>query len=162
MRPPIHSVKHIVQYPIDGIATGTRQAINLITAVVSTSSNLATEVTEGSIIKAVFVELWLENTSNLGEEIVTLTKDTNIGSGPTFAQMSALFTYVNKKNVLYTHQGLSTNDAAGPPVQVGPGWIKIPKGKQRFGLGDTLTLSIANVSANDLNRCGMTIYKEYT
>ncbi len=162
MRSPIHSIKHIVQFPIDQITLGSRSAITLVRAVNNTASNLADEVVEGSLVKAVFVELWLDNTSNLGEEIVTITKDVNNGSGPTFAQMGALFTYTNKKNVLFTHQGLSTNDVGGTPKQVGPGWIKIPKGKQRFGLGDTLTLSIANVSSNDLNRCGLSIYKEYT
>ncbi len=162
MRPPIHSIKHYVQFPIDQISTGTRQSVALITSVLQTSANLATEVSEGSIVKAVYVELWLENQGNLGESIVTVCKDTNTNVGPTFGQMAALFAYANKKNVLFTHQGLTSNDGVSQPTNVLRGWIKIPKSKQRFGLGDTLTLSIANVSASDLNRCGMAIYKEYS
>ncbi len=162
MKPIIHSVKHYVQFPIDQITTGLLQSIQLISSVESTIANSAFEIEEGTLVKAVFVELWLHNTSNLGEEIVTITKDTNFGTGPTFAEHATLFTYSNKKNILFTHQGLSSNDGVGNPVRVPVGWVKIPKSKQRFGLGDTLQLNISNVSANDLNRCGFATYKEYS
>ncbi len=161
MRPLVHSVKHYVQFPIDQITTGSRQSITLINAVESTVANTSTEVPEGSTIKAVYVELWLENQGNLGESIVCVTKDTNGLFGPTFVEMGNLFAYTNKKNVLFTHQGLTSNDGVSQPTNIIRGWIKIPKGKQRFGLGDTLSLNISNVSASDLNRCGFAIYKEY-
>ncbi len=162
MRPPIHSVKHIVQYPIDPIAAGTRQIIELVKAVESTVANTAQEVAEGSVIKAVYVELWLENSLTDGEEIVTITKDPLNATGPTFTDHGNLFIYANKKNILFTHQGLSTTDNNGPPNRILSNWIKIPKGKQRFGLGDKLNLNISNVSSGTLNRCGMSIYKEYS
>ncbi len=135
MRAVIHSVKHIVQFPIDQITTGTRQIISLVSAVSVSNVNTADVVPEGTTIKAVYVELWLDNTSNLGESIVTVTKDTNFLTGPTFAEMAAMFTYSNKKNIFFTHQGLTTNDVGGTPVNIMRGWIKIPKSKQRFGLG---------------------------
>ena len=160
MKPVIHSVKHIVQFPIDQIATGTRQVIELIKATESTVANTSTEVEEGSLIKAVFVELWLQNEGTLSEEIVTITKDPLNSTGPTFVEHASLFSYPNKKNIFFTHQGLGQNDGVSGPRQVGPGWMKIPKSKQRFGLGDKLNLNISNVSANDLNRCGISIYKE--
>ncbi len=162
MRPLVHSTKHYVQFPIDQVTTGAIQSIVLAQGVESTTANLATEVVEGATVKAVYIELWLENTANLGESIVTVTKDSNNNVGPSFAQMGSLFTYVNKKNILFTHQGLTSNDGVSQPTNIMRGWIKIPKGKQRFGLGDTLTLTIANVSSQDLNRCGFAIYKEYT
>ncbi len=161
MKAPIHSQKHYVQFPFDQITTGTRQNINLITAVQSTVANLANEVAEGSIIKAIYIELWLQNSANDGESIVTLTKDPQNATGPTFAQMAALFTYTNKKNVLFSHQGLTSNDGVGNPVFVLRQWLKIPKSKQRFGLADQLNLNISNTSANNLNRCGLALYKEY-
>ncbi len=162
MKPSIHSTKHIVQYPLDAVATGINKVILLAQGVVRTTANAAKEVQEGNSIKAVFIELWLQNSSNLGEQIVTVCKDTNNELGPTFAEMAALHSYVNKKNILFTHQGLTTNDGVGNPMTPLRHWVKIPKGKQRFGLGDTLVLTIANVSANNLNVCGMTIYKEYS
>ena len=162
MRPPIHSVKHYVQFPIDQIATGVLQSIVLVQAVESTVANLATEVPEGAVVKAVYVELWLQNTSNLGEAIVTISKDVRNNLGPTFAQSSSLFTYVNKKNILFVHQGLTSNDGVSGPVNIIRGWIKIPKSKQRMGLADTIVMTISNVSSNDLDRCGFAVYKEYT
>ncbi len=162
MRAPIHSVKHIVQFPIDGIVTGTRQTIAIVSAVAVLGINTAQEVIEGAIVKAIWFELWLDNTSNLGESIVTVSKDTNLLSGPTFAEHASLMTYTNKKNIFFTHQGLTSNDVGGNPVRILNQWIKIPKSKQRMGLGDTIQLNISNVSSNDLNRCGMAIYKEYT
>ncbi len=162
VRPVVHSTKHYVQFPIDQISTGTVQSIVIADGVESTIANSATEVEEGAIVKAVFLELWLENTGNLGEFIATLTKVPEFGTGPTFAQMAALFTYSNKKNILYCTQGLTPNDGVAQPVNLIRNWFKIPKGKQRFGLGDRLILSISNTSAQDLNRCGFATYKEYS
>ncbi len=162
MRPPIHSVKHYVQFPITAITTATEQDVLLVQAVEQSTSTLATEVAEGSIVKAVYVELWLENTGNLGESIVTIVKDTKNELGPSFTQMASLFTYDNKKNILFTHQGLTSNDGVSQPTNIIRGWIKIPKSKQRFGLGDILVMNIANVSSQSLNRCGFAVYKEYS
>ncbi len=160
MKPIVHSVKHPVQFPISEISTGTSENLLICTAVESTAANLSTEVPEGAIIKAVFVEMWLQNTANLGHEVLILEKTTLNNGGATFANLANLFAYVNKKNILFTHQGLSANDGVGNPIPVVRQWFKIPKGKQRFGLGDRLFLSISNPSSNGLNRCGVAIYKE--
>ncbi len=162
VRPMVHSTKHYVHYPIDQVGAGLLQSIRLCVAVESTAANLGDEVEEGSSLKAIFVELWLQNQGNLGEFICTLTKTPENSTGPTFVESANLFTYTNKKNVLYTTQGLTSNDAISGPVPVMRGWYKIPKSKQRFGLGDSIRLNIANVSANDLNRCGFSTYKEYS
>ncbi len=162
MKAVIHSTKHIVQSPIDQIATGVAENIIIAQAVESTTANLATEVVEGAVIKAVFVEMWLENQSNLGHAIVILEKVPLGATGATFAQMGALFSYPNKKNILFTHEGLTANDAIGNPMPIVRQWFKIPKGKQRMGFSDRLVLTISNPSSNDLNRCGMFIFKELT
>ncbi len=162
MRQIVHSVKHYVQFPIDQILAGTRQNIVLAVAVESTTANLANEVAEGTLVKAIFIELLLQNQGNLGEFIVVLEKAQSGSNGITFTNMAALFTYVNKKNVLYVSQGLTSNDGVGNPQKILGMWFKIPKGKQRMGLGDSIILSISNTSAGDLNRCGFATYKEYS
>jgi len=161
VRAQVHSTTHYVQLPINQIATGLRETNTIVFAVDKQAVNLSTEVEEGSSIKAVYFEMWLQNESNLGEFIATISKQTDQGVGPTFVQMATLFTYTNKKNILWTSQGLTSNDGISGPVNIIRGWVKIPKSKQRFGLGDVLTLNISNVSANDLVRCGIAIYKEY-
>ncbi len=162
VRPQVHSTKHIVQLPINQIATGIRE-INLIALSTAISDkNLSTEVEEGNTIKAIYFEMWLQNTGTLGEFIATISKDLGNDSGPTFAEQASLFTYDNKKNILWTSQGLTSNDGVSGPVNIIRQWVKIPKSKQRFGLGDSIRFNISNVSANDLNRCGIAIYKEYS
>ncbi len=162
MRPIIKSRKHIVQLPFDALSTGTAQNNLLIESVAVTAKNTPREVEEGAIVKAVFIELWVQNEGNLAHQIIVLSKQTDLGLGPTFAEMATLDTWTNKKNILFTHEGLSANDAVGNPQRVMFGWFKIPKSKQRFGLGDTLALTVSNPSANNLNRCGFSLYKEYT
>ncbi len=157
----VHSVKHYVQFPINQITMGTIESNSVAVAVESTAANLAGEVPEGSSIKNVYFELWLQNEGNLGEFIMTISKNPLNNTGPTFVEQASLFLYPNKKNVLYTTQGLTSNDGVSGPVNVIRGWVKIPKSKQRFGLGDTLTMNISNVSASDLVRCGFALYKEY-
>jgi len=135
-------------------------AIDIIKAVQSTTADAVDEVSEGSVVKAVFVEMWLLDSSNAGSFILTLIKDVSGVSAPTFAQQNSLGTFGNKKNILYTTQGLSPNDAVGNPVPIIRQWFKIPKGKQRFGLGDKLRLNITNNGLNDLEFCGFFTYKE--
>ncbi len=161
VRPTINSVKHFSPMAINQIATGVVENNVVISAVVSTVADVGLEVVEGSIVKACWVELWLQNEGTLGEFIAIIEKVPEGGNGATFANMANLFSYPNKKNVLYTTQGLTSNDGVSGPVNVMRQWFKIPKGKQRFGLGDRLVVSIANVSANDLVRCGIAIFKEY-
>ncbi len=161
VRPMVHSTKHYVQFPFNDVATSTRE-INLVVSAVSVGDkNLASEVEEGSSVKAIFVEMWLQNSGVDGTFILTISKDLGNDNGPSFAEMASLGTYDNKKNVLYTTEGLTSNDGVSGPVNVLRNWIKIPKSKQRFGLGDRININIANVSAGDLHRCGFTTYKEY-
>jgi len=162
VRPMVHSTKHYVQFSINQIATGTREINIAVTSVDVGDKNLASEVEEGNSVKAVYFEMWLQNEGNLGEFIMTISKDPDAGQGPNFAEMSSLQTWANKKNVLYTTQGLTPNDAISGPVNIIRGWVKIPKSKQRFGLGDGLHMNISNVSAQDLVRCGFCTYKEYS
>ncbi len=162
VRPMVHSVKHYVQLGIDVIATGVQSQNTIVLAVRGDQSNTATEVKEGSTIKAVYFEMWLQNQGTLGEFIATISKNPENDPGPTFAEHASLFTYLNKKNILWSSQGLTSNDGVSGPVNIIRGWVKIPKSKQRFGLGDALTINISNVSSNDLNRCGLSIYKEYS
>ncbi len=162
VRPQVHSTKHYVQLPINQIATGLGENNFLVIATDVLDKNLNADVEQGSSIKAIYIEMWLQNEGTLGEFILTVSKQQENNVGPTFAQQADLMTYTNKKNVLYTTQGLTSNDGVSGPINVLRSWLKIPKSKQRFGLGDVLTLNISNVSSSDLVRCGFATYKEYS
>ncbi len=162
MKPVIHSQKHYVQQSRSQVATVAITSIDILRSVEGTIANAVDEVIEGSVTKAVFVEMWLLDTANDGSFIVALEKRPSNGTPMTFAQSNALGTYSNKKNLFYVTQGLSPNNGVGNPVPIIRQWFKIPKGKQRMGLADRLVLNITNNGLNDLEFCGFFTYKELT
>jgi len=162
MRPMVHSTKHYVQMSLFNVATGVRVLVPLVTAVAVPDKNIVSEVEEGASVKAVYIELIHDQDGANGSEIFMVYKRVSNSIGPTFAEMVAVGNWVGKKNILYTQQGLANNESVGNPSTLIKGWLKIPKSKQRFGLGDVLELAIANPSANNSNNCGFATYKEYT
>ncbi len=162
MRPPIHSQKHYVQMTRSSVATVALNSEDLALSVAVANKNTVDEVVEGCIIKAVFVELWLLDAGNDGSFVVTLAKYPSGLGALTFAGSNALGTYANKKNLLYVSQGLTPNDGIAQPVPIIRQWFKIPKTKQRFGLGDKLRLTITSNSLQEVFYCGFATYKEYT
>ncbi len=78
------------------------------------------------------------------------------------ADITNLFGYDNKKNIFYTTQGLASNDGIAGPHLLYKGWIKIPRSKQRFGLGDKLQFALASRGSGTITWCGLALYKEYT
>ena len=104
--------------------------------------------------------MWQQGEGNAtGTSITILEKLSSGQAPPDVPDMLDLHGYNNKKNILFTHQGLSADDKTNP-VPIMRGWYKIPKGKQRFGLGDQLRLEqLAQIEG--FNICGVCIYKEY-
>ncbi len=122
-------------------------------------------INEGAIVKACYIEFWVsqDSASVVGSYTVVLYKDPGGSNAASTTNMAALHDYSNKKNILFTAQGLLTpNDGGQVPVL--RAWYKIPKGKQRFGLGDRMILAIRNNNATaiDINFCGVILFKEYT
>ncbi len=159
----INSIKHYVVRTNSVVATGAIQSNILVDAVVAPATAATFEVIQGAVIKAVFIELWLFGNENAGtttQFVATVEKLIGGAAAMTNAQALNLGSYPNKKNILYTTQGVVGSFKDGQSsVPVIRGWIKIPKGKQRFGLADQLRLNVAAVGA--LRNCGIFIYKEY-
>ncbi len=160
MRAPIQSQKHYVQMSRSTVATVAVNTEDVIK--VLNFGTAVDEVPEGAIVKAVYVELWVLNSGNDGSHVLIIGKNEASSFGATFAQMNALGTYDEKKNIFFTHQGLDPNDGTTGPQVVVRQWIPIPKTKQRFGKGDSLTLQLANNSLQDLFYCGFFTYKALT
>ncbi len=160
MKAPIHSRKHYVQESLATVLAGNIKAIILAKAVNPTAANAATEVAEGAVIKAVFVEMWVRaGDTSPGSTLVSLIKTGDLQT-PAFSDVIALDSYNQKKNVFYHTQGL-TNDQDADAIPFVRQWFKIPKSKQRFGLGDQLFLTVA-AQALDNIICGFATYKEYS
>ncbi len=164
MKPVIRSKKHIQQISQSTVAQGVVGHVTIATSIEG-SPTTPDHVMEGASIKSCFVEFWVsqDSASIVGSYTVILYKDPGGLHAATTTNMAALHDYPNKKNVLFTAQGLLTpNDGGQVPVL--RDWYKIPKGKQRFGLADRLLLTIRNNNATaiDINFCGVAVYKEYT
>ncbi len=159
----ISSNKHILQFVRAGIAQAAI-ANNVIAKSVAVPDSAATasEVKEGSVIRSVFVEMWItSDDATQGAVVVTLEKKPSSHPVMTNTQAFALNSYTNKNNILFTSQGLTPpNLQSGIPYI--RQWVKIPKGKQRMALNDQLILNIAPDGTDGCTQCGLSIYKELT
>ncbi len=160
---PINSIKHYVQHENTSITAGTRRSIVIADAVSQSAAGAAPEdILEGSILKAVYVELWVKSNATSGNDAkfqLTLEKLPVETTFITFTQMNNLMSYPNKKNVLFVSQGV-IGDLTTASIPIVRQWFKIPKGKQRFGVGDTLHLAIS-ATTFAMDSCGFSVYKEY-
>ncbi len=161
VRPMVHSEKHYRQNSLFALTAGTDTDLPIISAVAVADKTASNEIEEGSSVKAVYIEMWVStNTDNTTGTFVIIVEKIPAGANPpTVANMALLNDYANKKNILYTTQGLNNpkNGVAIPALKF---WLKIPKGKQRFGLGDKLVMTIFSQTGT-LQACGFQIYKEY-
>ncbi len=164
MKSPIHSRKHIVQMSQSQVMQSQVVTTNLINSIEGTHTS-PDHVSEGAVVKACYVELWvgIDAGTAIGSYTAILYKDPGSSNTATAANMAALYDYTNKKNILFTAQGLLAPETGGV-IPVMRDWYKIPKGKQRFGLQDKLRVAVRNnnAAATDIHFCGLSIYKEYT
>ncbi len=160
VRAMVQSVKHITSHSLANIVAGNISGFTDILSVNVTAANLSTEVREGATVKAFWLELWItSDDATQSSFIMCVEKKNSTQTDMTAAEIAALFGYKNKKNILYTTQGL-TNPKTGVAMPIYKGWVKIPKSKQRFGLGDQLRVNIL-AQSDGINFCGLTLYKEY-
>ncbi len=159
MRPRVNTKKHYNQDSLFAVASGAIANGVIAVAVADPNPAVNNEVREGSIISAVYIEEWIhtDDAAN-GSSIVTFEKVPAGQTAMTAAQSAALFSYPNKKNVFYTQMGLTPNNVSYPMASI-RGWFKIPKSKQRMGLGDSLNLN-THAQSNGLAACGFSTYKE--
>ncbi len=164
MRPIIKSKKHIFQISQSTVSQAAVVSSVIIEAKEITSTT-PQDIEEGAIVKACYLEYWVsqDSASVVGSYTVIVYKLPGAATSASAGNIAALHDWDNKKNILFTAQGLLTpNDGGQIPVL--RSWYKIPKGKQRFGLGDRFIVAIRNNNATaiDINFCGLAIYKEYT
>ncbi len=161
---PITSIKHYVHQTNLTIASGAINNHNVVNAVIAPATTLAGDVVQGAIVKAIYIERWIvgdQAAAASGTFLLAIDKVPAGATAMTFAQSANLGGYPNKKNILYTTQGIVSDIRDGSnPVPIIRGWIKIPKGKQRMGLGDRIVVNFSAINA--IRICGVSTYKEYT
>ena len=157
MRPRVNAEKHIVQRSLFAVAAGAINNFSICNTVAVPTG--PTQIREGAIISAVYVEMWItSDDAAAGTAVVTLEKISSAGTVMSTTNAGALNDYLNKKQVLHVQMGLTGSNVQYPMATI-RGWFKIPKGKQRFSLGDTLNMNIF-AQSNGVAACGFMIYKE--
>ncbi len=162
MAAPIVSRKHYVHLTNSELASGGITSFNAVDAVVAPATASSEDVIEGSVVKAVHFEIWCggRGAANADTQFfMAIEKLPTSAPAMTLAQSSNLGAYPNKKNVLYTTQGV-LGDGTTQSVPIIRDWLLIPKGKQRMGLGDRIAVTITTLG-QAMNRCGIITYKEY-
>ncbi len=160
MRPVIQAEKHYVQHPFFTVAASTLVQKSVVEGVQVLNKNQTHEVEEGSIVKAIFFEFWISNAgSGPSFGTCTIEKIPSQGNIQTFANSQNLGAYANKKNIFFSFEGLIPNSTANP-LPIIRSWMKVPRGKQRIGLGDKIVINFV-ADGDAKNICGFTTYKEY-
>ncbi len=162
MRAVINSIKHYVNFENTEVASATRREFKIVHAVAQNAVTDLEDVTEGSIVKAIFVEIWIHSkaTAGLETKFQLVLEKIPAGQDPIgFASMNTLMGYQNKKNVFFFSQGV-LGDLTTQAVPVIRQWFKIPKGKQRMGLGDKIQVAVG-ATGFTIDSCGFSTYKEY-
>jgi len=161
---PINSIKHYVHRTQGGISSGGISVNDVAKAVVAPAAATSFDVLQGSVLRAVHLEIWLigsDTAGTIGQFDLTVEKLPSGLTAMTFTQSVNLGSYPNKKNVLYATQGNFGQAVDGiSQMPLIKGWFKIPKGKQRMGLGDRIVVNVS-ATGESMNICGLFVYKEY-
>ncbi len=159
---PINSIKHYVQRANVSIASGAIRVDDIVTSVVAPAATNTSDVTQGSVVKAIYLEYWLWGAGASGTDTqfnFMFLKLPVATSDPTFANINNLGAYTNKKNIFYHSSGV-LGGVDNNSIPVVRGWFMVPKGKQRMGLSDKLVIA-TSTSGAALQLCGFSTYKEY-
>ncbi len=162
MLAPLVTIKHIVQNTNATVASGAVLYLELVQAVAQTAVTNQADVVEGSLVKAIYIEQWLHSIQAAGASTQQNFIIEKVPAGATPATASNLLNmmaYLNKKNVFFSSQG-NMGDLNQMSIPIHRGWLSIPKGKQRFGLGDRLMVSFT-ATGSSISICGMSIFKEW-
>ncbi len=162
VKPMVHSKKHYVQNSIRTILASADEEVVLVEAVKVEDVSAARHVIEGSTVKAVYIEHWIRSSEAAPGSFICAIYKAPVGVTVfSTGAMAALNNADNKNNILFSAQGL-VNDQNSSALSVYRGWVKIPKGKQRFALGDRFVLQTFAQGAIDLVACGLSTFKEYS
>ncbi len=163
MLAPIVSRKHIIPVGVTATAVGAITSLAVATAVDTPVNTASSEVKIGSIIKAVYLEMWTrgdDETAPPANVFIAFEKLIGSSTSMVFTDATGINVYDNKSNVFYVTQGLVSAGTANSGIPFLRGWFKIPKGFQRMAIGDRLVLNIVALN-HDLESCGIFVYKEY-
>ncbi len=161
---PIHRIKHVID--AEGTVDDTPiVTIPLIDASDTPSLASVTEVETGSRVNGIYLHIEVSHTSGTGRPNIYMIVYKNPGTayGATTFDPKAMGGNDLKRFVIHQEMILMSGDAGnGLPRPIFNGVIVIPKGYQRFGPDDRLSVNLVtgNVGVN-ADWCLQAHYKEF-
>ncbi len=160
MAPVINSIKNVVVLAIGISGTQTNSTIAVATDTPATTSS--TEVSQGCIIKAIWVSLdfcGLARSGTLNNAGVYLAK--NVGNNLTLPSALTQGSSNEKRFIIKNWHAMIMRNQDGNPPYHWEGWVKIPKKYQRMATDDTWRLSSITTAAVTGHLSPQVIYKWY-
>ncbi len=152
---PINSVKNIVDGTFLGVAAATDQDVTLASTV-NNYTGLVNEVPIGAKVSSIY--LFVQILPTLGTANVDWYVMRKPG-GVTTPTPGATGGSTGRKYILHEEKGIPGNAGDGAYPLTFKGVIKIPRGRQRMGEGDSIFLRARG--ADIYNLCVKCIYKFY-
>ncbi len=159
-RPIINSIKNVVDNAVG--TSGTIQGIVIAQAVNTPLSTTQEHVSQGCIIKAVWVSIngcGLAASGVLNNMGIYIIK--NVGNNLTSPGVFVVGSSNEKKFIFKQWNFMIMRNQDGNTPFHWEGWIKIPKRYQRMGTDDVLSLIVANTAAVTGHFSSQFIYKWY-
>ncbi len=160
MGPIVNSIKNVVT--VAGSLTSANSTILVAKAVNSPVSTVATDVSQGSIIKAVWISLDVCGTLAGGvANSFTGMFFKNPGDNLTEPAPASVGTSNEKKFAFKMWRAMIMATTDGNVPYHWEGWVRVPKRYQRMGTDDTLKVILAATAAGTGLHSSMYIYKWY-
>ncbi len=162
MLSPINSIKNSVS-ALTGLVDGANTVQNIAIATDTATTASSTSVDNGSIIKAIWIEFWINATATAAAGVtnaVELYLSKNPGNNLTMPTPGTQGSSNEKKFIIKSWKGLVGTRVEGYPAYSWKGWVKIPKVYQRMGTDDHWQLNVLMTGVAGLI-CELFVYKWY-
>ncbi len=161
-RPVINSIKN-VSNAVTAAPAATNTFVLIAKAVNTPLSTVTTDVSQGCLIKAIWIELWVRASEEDAVGLSTFFDGyiwKNPGANLTAPGPASVGSSNEKKFVFKQWKGLIGAGTQGFPAYFWKGWLKIPKIYQRMGTDDLLQFVFRSEGTASLT-CTNFIYKWY-
>ncbi len=156
---PVNSIKHVVDRQ-GGLPIDTKTDEDVIVAKDSPSLAAVTEVTVGSTVNAIFLNIQVAATSTAALANVYMYVMKNPGGNLTTVKANVVGAADIKKFVLHQEMIMTEKNTTAIPRTLFKGVIRIPPRLKRFGTNDKLVISFLSPGVT-FDYCVQCIYKEF-
>ncbi len=153
---PIKTDKHEISWSNLSQNAAATQAIDLVTGTTSSAKNLASEVLIGSKVTRIYLEFHFSAETTSAAKVIHW-KVEKLGANETTTVPSTYY-QLGRNRILQRGMEMLVRDQSTVFKRIIS--VKIPRGYQRCGEGETIKFRYICSSSETINACGIAIYKE--